>query len=55
VANEGEDAFETMFFLNLPAGINYVKIQPQAGQQVNLIKKTFSQLSFIRLFFRMWL
>ena len=37
VANDGEDAFETMFFLNLPPGVNYVKLQPHPGQQVRSV------------------
>ncbi|XP_055327673.1 integrin alpha-8-like isoform X2 [Paramacrobiotus metropolitanus] len=32
VENEGEDAFETMFFLNLPPGVQYAKAQQDANQ-----------------------
>ncbi|GAV07234.1 hypothetical protein RvY_17099-2 [Ramazzottius varieornatus] len=33
VSNEGEDSFETMFYLHLPLGVDYVKMQQTGGTQ----------------------
>ena len=33
VSNDGEDAFETMFYLHLPVGVDYVKMQQTGGSQ----------------------